>query len=107
MHRFNLSVIAVKTKWTSILMLVLMGATWGLQVAMLKLALGPAYNEQQVILYTLILVGLAYFVILLVRKGLFGFNKSHIVFFMVTSILGYLIPMGATLFASRELPAGL
>ena len=97
----------MQTKWTSILLLVLMGATWGLQVAMLKLALGASYNEQQVILYTLVLVGVAYFVLLVIRKGLFRFDKTNIVFFVVTSILGYLIPMGATLVAARALPAGL
>jgi drug/metabolite transporter (DMT)-like permease len=90
----------------SILILVAMGTTWGLQVAMLKMALGSGYRETQVMLCALTLVALAYLVILSLRRGLFRFDLPRLRFFVITSVLGYVLPMGATLYAARSLPAG-
>lgn len=91
----------------SILILLAMGTTWGLQVAMLKMALESGYRETQVMLCVLSLVALAYFAILVIRRSLYRFTRTHISFYLITAALGYLIPMAATLFAARELSAGM
>ena len=91
----------------SIVILLAMGTIWGLQVAMLKLALDSGYRETQVMLCVLILVALAYFGILLARRGLYRFSRAHCRFFLITAILGYLIPMAATLYAAGVLAAGM
>ena len=91
----------------SILILLLMGTTWGLQVAMLKLALEAGYRETQVMLCVLLLVALVYFGILTARRRLYRMNWSRLRFFSITAVLGYLVPMGATLYAAQALSAGL
>lgn len=91
----------------SILILVAMGTTWGLQVAMLKLALEAGYLETQVMLCVLMLVALAYLGILTLRGNLYRFTRQHLGFFAITAVLGYLVPMAATLYAARALTAGM
>ncbi len=91
----------------SLAILLLMGTTWGLQVAMLKLALQAGYHETQVMLCVLLLVALAYLGLLVARRGLFRFDWPRLRFFAITGALGYLLPMGATLYAAEALSAGL
>ncbi len=91
----------------SILILLVMGSLWGLQVAMLKLALEAGYLESQVILFVLGLVSITYLVILALRRGLFRFTVGRIRFFVITSVLGYILPIAGTLYAARALSAGM
>ncbi|MDJ0828184.1 MAG: DMT family transporter, partial [Rhodobacter sp.] len=46
-------------------------------------------------------------IILVARRGLFRFTARRIRFFVVTSILGYILPLGGTLYAAQALSAGM
>lgn len=92
---------------SSLIILLAMGLIWGLQVTMLKLSLSTGYSELQLILITLALVATTYFGVLLVRRGLFRFTLPRLKFFLITALLGYLVPMTAILHASHVLAAGM
>ena len=74
---------------------------------MLKLAIHGGHNELNVMLIALTLVSIIYAVIVSIQKCWFRLTGAHIRFFIVIAILGYLIPMAATLFAARHVPAGI
>ena len=90
-----------------ILVLFVMGATWGLQFAMLKLAVEEGYHELNILLLALTLISVIYGVMVVAMRRLFSIDRERIVFFVVIALIGYVIPMGATLYAADHVPAGI
>ena len=84
-----------------------MGMTWGLQFAMLKLAVERGRAELNVLLMALVLVSVVYLILVAVKGRVFRPSREHVVFFVIIAILGYILPMGATLYAAPYLPAGI
>lgn len=94
-------------RWWPLIVLLLMGMTWGLQFAMLKLAVERGRSELSVLLMALVLISLVYAVLVAWKGRAFRPTREHLVFFVVIAILGYILPMGATLYAAPHLPAGI
>ena len=90
-----------------LLLLLALGLIWGLQFAMLKLAVESGYPELHVLMLAMVLLSIIYAVILVVRGGAFSVNRERFIFFTVVAILGYILPMGATLYAAPYVPAGI
>lgn len=94
-------------RWWPLIVLLLMGMTWGLQFAMLKLAVERGHPELNVLLMALVLLSIVYAVLVVLRGRMFRPTVEHLVFFVVIAILGYILPMGATLYAAPYMPAGI
>ncbi|NNF80367.1 MAG: DMT family transporter, partial [Rhizobiales bacterium] len=87
--------------------LLIMGTCWGLQFAMLKLAAGGGYSELAVLVLAMALLSVVFMAVLVARRQLFRLTAERIGFLLVTSILGYLAPLWAALYAASHLPAGI
>ena len=94
-------------RWWPLIVLLLMGMTWGLQFAMLKLAVERGRAELNVLLMALVLISVVYAILVAVRGRAFRPTREHLVFFVIIAILGYILPMGATLYAAPYMPAGI
>ncbi|MCY4608082.1 MAG: DMT family transporter [bacterium] len=86
---------------------IVQGSAWGAQFVMLKLAAEGDYDELTVLFIAMFLVSACYFVILLVRRSSFRQTPKSIEFFAITGLLGYALPLTATLYAAPHLPAGV
>ena len=88
-------------------LLVAMGTLWGLQFAMLKLAVSGGYSEITVAAAALLMLAAA-FAALAAAAGLkFQLDGRVLLFFFVASVLGYLVPLLITLVAASGLSAGM
>lgn len=92
--------------WPLVILLI-MGTIWGLQFAMLKLAVESGYRELNVLMLALALISLIYGVLVAIRRRFFWLTYERLKFFVVIAVIGYILPMGATLFAAPYVPAGI
>ena len=90
-----------------LLVLLLMGITWGLQFAVLKLAVERGRAELNVLMMALILISVVYAVLVALRGRAFRPTREQAVFFVNIGLMGYIAPMGATLYAAPYVPAGI
>ena len=88
-------------------LLLIQGVAWGAQFSMLKLALQGGYDEITVLFIALALISLGYFLLLVFRRSLFRLTKEIVIFLIVTSILGYVIPLLGAIYAAPYLHAGI
>ena len=94
-------------RWWPLIVLLLMGMIWGLQFAMLKLAVERGRSELNVLLMALVLLSVIYAILVGLKGRRFRPTREHLVFFVIIAILGYILPMGATLYAAPYMPAGI
>ena len=94
-------------RWLPLIVLLLMGTLWGLQFAMLKLAVESGRPELNVLLMALVLISVVYAILVALRGRAIRFTRENLVFFVIIAILGYILPMGATLYAAPYVPAGI
>ena len=87
--------------------LVIMGACWGLQFALLKLAAAAGYSELAVLVLAMGLLSLVFGAMLVARREPEELTRARLVFLVITSTLGYLAPLWAALYAASHLPAGI
>lgn len=102
-----LLVAIVKTGLWPIVILLLMGSTWGLQFAMLKLAVEEGYDEFGVLMLALVMIAIISGAVVAIRRRYFRLNRERLIFFSVIAIIGYVLPMTATLYAAPYVPAGI
>ena len=95
------------TRLGALALLVVMGTMWGLQFAMLKLAATGGHSELNVLMMALVLLSVAFVAIVIVRGQLFAFTPSRIRFFIITSVLGYVLPLAAAIYAAAHVSAGV
>lgn len=88
-------------------LLLIMGGCWGLQFAMLKLAAGGGYSDLAVLVLAMALLSVVFVALLVLRRELFRLTRERLGFLLVTSVLGYLAPLWAALYAASHLPAGI
>ncbi len=88
-------------------LLLIMGGCWGLQFAMLKLAAGGGYSDLAVLVLAMALLSVVFLAMLVVRRQLFRLTRERLAFLVVTSVLGYVAPLWAALYAASHLPAGI
>ncbi|NQV45232.1 MAG: EamA family transporter [Rhodospirillales bacterium] len=74
---------------------------------MLKLATMGGYDELTVLFVSLLLIAVFYVLILILRRGLFRLSLERFVFLVVISLLGYVLPLLAAVYASPYVPAGV
>ena len=88
-------------------LLVIMGAMWGLQFAMLKLAAGDGIDEIAILTFSLIFLSIFFTAVALFLRKRFFPSLSNIVYFCIGSFLGYIAPLGAVLYISQNLTTGM
>ena len=91
----------------ALVLLVIMGAVWGLQFAMLKMAALGGYSEINILMLTLILLSIVFCGLQMVWRLSFKMNRERLVFLLITAILGYVVPLLTILYAAPHLPAGI
>ena len=94
------------SRWSILGWLLLMGAAWGLEFSMLKLAAEAGFPGTGVLLVTLALVAAVLCAILTLRGGWFLPDGRTFVFLLVIALLGYVLPLLAALWAAPRVPAG-
>ena len=95
------------SRMVALVLLLLMGAAWGLQFAMLKLASTSGYSDIQVLVLALASISVIYGVWVIGRGNGFRFSRDNIGFFVITAILGYILPISGTLMVAPYLSAGV
>jgi len=93
--------------WATLGLLLLMGAAWGLEFSMLKLASEAGYSGPSVLLATLAIVAVALVGITSLRRAWFRPTREIAVFLIVIAMLGYILPLLAALWAAPHVPAGI
>ena len=90
-----------------VFLVIVQGTAWGAQFAMLKLAAEGGYDQITVLFIALFLLSFCYFLIILMRRSLFRVTLEIGTFLVITALLGYVVPLAATLHAAPHLPAGI
>ena len=93
--------------WCPAVLLLLLGAFWGLQFSLLKIAAGSELSELTILTGSMILLSLAYLATLAVRRDWFRTNWRHVRFFIISGLFGYVVPLGGVLWIADQLSAGL
>ncbi|MEL6288518.1 MAG: DMT family transporter [Pseudomonadota bacterium] len=88
-------------------LLFIMGASWGLQLVLIKVAAVDGFEEFAILTVALLTLAPLYAMALAIRRQLFLPSGQHLWFFFVSGTLGYTVPLVAVAFAARALPAGL
>ena len=91
----------------TLLLMVIMGTMWGLQFSMLKRAGQGGYSDLTLITFALVLLSVAFLALSAARGEIIRPERRLLAFFLVTAILGYIVPLGATLYAATVLDAGI
>ncbi|MGI9491657.1 MAG: DMT family transporter, partial [Geminicoccaceae bacterium] len=92
--------------WHHTLLLVL-GAAWGLQFVLLKIATDAGLGEVNILLTSMALLAAGFLAAMAVAKAWFRPTWRHIRFFTTSGFLGFVLPMGCIVIAAREISAGL
>ena len=88
-------------------LLLIMGSMWGLQFAMLKLAAGEGLGEIGILTYALAALSVIFLIITAGMRKLFIPNLSQMIYFIIGSFFGYIVPLGVILYISHNLSAGM
>lgn len=88
-------------------LLVAMGSLWGLQFAMLKLAVTGGYSEITVAAAALLILAVIFAAIAAAAGLRFRLDRRALLFLIVAGLLGYLVPLLITLFVASGLSAGM
>ena len=91
----------------TLLLMAVMGTMWGLQFSMLKRAGQGGYSDLTLITFALVLLSVAFLALCALRRELIRPKVRLLGFFLVTAFLGYIVPLGATLYAAAALDAGV
>ena len=90
-----------------IIMLVFLGASWGLYFSMLKIAALSGISYVGILCLTTVGVALGMSAIALLRGRKPKFSSRHNLFYLVCALSGYLLPMIAELLVIEHMPAGV
>lgn len=90
-----------------VLLLVLLGSSWGLYFSMLKIAALSGISYTGILCMTTVGVALGMSAIALLRGRRPKFTRRHKGFYLVCALSGYLVPMVAELLVIAHMPAGV
>lgn len=93
--------------WFDIIALFVMGATWGLQPALVKAVVEGGIDEVTGLTVTLAGVAVVFILTLVVRGKLFQVNSRYLRFFAISGALGYLGPLLVAFAVAEHISAGL
>ncbi len=98
---------ATAAGWAGAVLLLLLGATWGLQFTLLKIASESRLGELAILTGSMALLAVAYLATLAVRREWFSPSWRHVRFFVISGLFGYVLPLGGVLWVADGLSAGL
>ncbi len=90
-----------------IVLLLILGLSWGLHYSVLKVAMGSGFTVVQIIVLTTLLVVFGLTVIAILRQRWPRLNRRHLRFYIVCAFLGYLAEFPLALTVAEKIPAGL
>lgn len=90
-----------------LILLVLLGSSWGLYFSMLKIAALSGISYTGILTLTTVGVAIGMSAIALLRRRKPEFGLRHNIFYLVCALTGYLVPMIAELLVIAHMPAGL
>ncbi|MEM7194213.1 MAG: DMT family transporter [Pseudomonadota bacterium] len=93
--------------WFYIVLLLVVGTAWGFQFSMLKTTANHNIPEIGVLFVSLFLLSTFFIGVIVVAKLSYKPRGRHILYFFIGSILGYVIPIGVTLYVADLLSAGM
>jgi drug/metabolite transporter (DMT)-like permease len=97
---------ALRAWWYGLLLLVL-GASWGLQFTLLKICVDARLGEPGILAGSMALLAGLYALLLTCRRDWFRPTWRHVRFFLISAMLGFVLPLGCVILAARDLPAGV
>lgn len=92
--------------WHSLLLFVL-GAAWGLQFAVLKIATESSLSELGILSVSMVLLAVVYALTLTFRRSWFRPRRRHLSFFVISSLFGFVLPLGGVVLVAEQLTAGI
>ncbi len=88
-------------------MLLVLGLSWGLQFALVKITASAGYSEVGLLTIALLAMTLVYGVVLMIRGDWFTVRWRHIRFFTIGTAFGYVVPIGVAFYVAPQIPAGV
>lgn len=89
------------------LLLFLLGAAWGLQFTLLKVAADSDLDELSVLTLAMLLLALAYLAVMACSRAWFRPTLRHVWFFSISALFGFVVPLCAVMLVAEQLSAGL
>ena len=74
---------------------------------MLKLAAANGFGESEILSVSLLVIAVVFVCLVMVRGKAFRPRPGHVLYFMIGSFLGYILPLGLAIYISQNLSAGL
>ena len=96
-----------RPRWRHSLLLFILGASWGLQFTLLKIAADGELGELSILTIAKLLLACAYLAVMAWKGIWFRPSRHHLWFFAISSFFGFVVPLGAVLLVAEELSAGL
>lgn len=96
-----------RQQWRYSLPLFVLGAAWGLQFTLLKIAADSDLDEISILTIAMFLLALAYLAVVATRGIWFRPTRKHIWFFLISSFFGFVVPLGGVILVAEQLSAGL
>ncbi|TQV77801.1 DMT family transporter [Denitrobaculum tricleocarpae] len=97
----------LRPEWRYSLPLFILGASWGLQFTLLKIAGDSDLNELAILTIAMFLLACAYLVVMACKVIWFRPSLSHLWFFLISAFFGFVVPLGAVILVAEQLSAGL
>lgn len=93
--------------WRPIFYLIVLGSSWGLYFALLKIAVLSGISYVGILTLTTLGVCAGMVIIALLRNRLPVMNRRHLTFYLICALLGYLLPMIAEMFIIKHMPVSV
>lgn len=84
-----------------------LGAMWGLQFVLLKIATVAGLGELNILFTSMTLLAAGFLSAIALTGAWFRPSWSQIRFFLISGFLGFVLPLGAAILAAREISAGV
>ena len=94
-------------RWRHSGLLFLLGATWGLQFVLLKVATDSELSELGILSLCMALLAAAYLASLAIRGQWFRPKREHLRFFALSGFFGFVLPLGGVILVADRLTVGL
>ncbi len=88
-------------------LLFFLGAAWGLQFTLLKIATNTQLNEFNILFVSMFMIAAVCVVALYFQRSFFIPTRKHMTFFTLSGLFGFVLPLGGIIFAAHYFSAGL
>ena len=94
-------------QWRYSLLLFVLGASWGLQFVLLKIAADADMDELSILTIAMFLLAVAYLAVMAWQRIWFLPTRRHFWFFLISAFFGFVVPLGGVILVAEQLSAGL